>query len=344
MSIEQEFENFLQVGCPVAFHSDPFVKDAPRYTTVVRGWRKPSYILIDRPKFGGRFAAIRENQPCVIRFVRDGRACAFDSLVLDWDTRTHNAYCRIEWPRDFKVVVFRRFERIKLDLPCTLAIGSTQESGEIIDLSIGGCRIVTKAFVAADTNLSLSFVLPDGCPIENVQCEVRNVQATGDVSYVGCEFIAGQICVESNVAFYITTMLERMGVRSADAENILIIDTSPGAALDFRRVLHGRGYEAFIATEIVDGLARLRLAPPGLLLVNASLGDLSGLLLTRLVRMTNGLESLPIFIYNVTEPGTEEKAKAAGATGCFSAAAPTLQVVNAIVNHLMSAKAHQQSP
>ncbi len=343
MSAEQDFEPYLQVGCPIAFHSDPFDKDAPRYSSVIRGWRKPSYILVDRPKIGGRFAAIRENQPCVIRFVRDGKACAFDSLVLDWDTRTHNAYCRIEWPRLFKIVVFRHFERIKFDLPCDLFIGDAQESGEIVDLSIGGCRITTKAPVPANTTLSLSFVLPDGCPVDHVQCEVRNVQPMGDGSCLGCEFVEGQICVESNVAFYITTILERAGVRSANVEFILIIDIAPGLALDIRRVLQGRGYETLIATEIVDGLARLRLTPPGALLINASMGDLDSLMITRLVRMTNGLESLPIFLYNGNEPAMDAKAKALGASGCFTATTPAEQVVNGIVTYLMAANMRRRT-
>ncbi|HOT49765.1 MAG TPA: flagellar brake domain-containing protein, partial [Candidatus Hydrogenedentes bacterium] len=134
MSADQDFEPYLQVGCPVAFHSDPFVKDAPRYSSVIRGWRRLSYVLVDRPRIGPHFAAIRENQPCVIRFVRDGKACAFDSLVLDWDTRMHNAYCRVEWPREFKVVVFRRFERVKVELPSSLFFRGGEDSGTVVDL------------------------------------------------------------------------------------------------------------------------------------------------------------------------------------------------------------------
>lgn len=343
MNEEHDFEQYMQVGCPVVFHSDPFVKEAPRYSTTVRGWRRLSYILLDRPKISGRFAAIRENQPCVIRFVRDGKACAFDSLVLDWDTRPHNAYCRIEWPRDFKVVVFRRFERIKVDLPCDIHAGNTPESGRVMDLSIGGCRVSMQNAIPDDTNLSLSFVLPDGCPIEHVQCRVRNAQPAGDFFCMGCEFAEGQICVESNVAFYITTMLERTGVRSANAETILIIDPTPGVAMDVRRVLQARGYETFIATEIVDGFAHLRLAPPGALLINTEQGDLDGFLLARLVRMTNGLESIPIFLYNSTGPEQAERAKALGAAACFAAITPPAQMVNTIVTSLMAAKMQHRS-
>jgi len=344
MSTDQDFEPYLQVGCPVAFHSDPFVKDAPRYSTVIRGWRKASYILMDRPKIGVHYAAIRENQPCVVRFVRDGKACAFDSLVLDWDTRACNAYCRVEWPREFKIVVFRRFERIKVELPCEFFIGSDRNSGEVLDLSIGGCRICTRASMSVNTLLPLSFVLPDGCPVDRVQCEVRNVQPVGEASYVGCEFVEGQICVESNVAFYITTMLERTGVRSADAETILILDLAPGTAREVRRILQARGYETFIATDVVDAFARLRIAPPGALLINASLGELDGLLIARLVRMTPGLESLPLFLFNVPEPGVDEKAKTIGASGCFAAETSPVQLVNTIVTRLMTARMHRRTP
>ena len=338
MNAEQDFEPYLQVGCPIAFHSDPFVKDAPRYTSVIRGWRRLSYVLVDRPRIGPHFAAIRENQPCVIRFVRDGKACAFDSLVLDWETRAHNAYCRVEWPREFKVVVFRQFERVKIESPCSLFVGGGEDSGTVVDLSIGGCRICTKASVPVNTAFSLSLVLPDGCPVERVACEVRNVLPVGEMFYLGCEFKEGQIGVENNVAFYIATVLERTGVRSAHAETILLFDSQPGLAREIRRILQGRGYETFISTDIVDTFARLHFMPPGALLINATLGELDGLPVARIIRKSHGFETLPIFLYNGGDPGVNEAAKAAGATGGFPAGMPPVQVVNAVVTQLMAAR------
>ena len=331
---EADLEPFVSVGCPVVFHSDPFSKEAPRYLTIIRGWRKPSYLLIDRPKITGRYAAIRGNQPCVVRFVREGKACAFDSLVLDWDTRQHNAYCRIEWPRSVKVVAFRKFERVKVQLPCRLKVGAATYAAEIHDLSIGGCRLQTTKPIEAGAKAKLHFTLPDGSLIDPVECVIRNAQDVRGETYLGCEFPEGQVCVESHIAFFITTTLERAGVHTSRGNEILVIDEDPVHVAELRRIFQDRGYTALVSAGMMDGLVRLRAAPPDAVLMSQSQKELSGLLAARLISMTPGLESLPIFLHDAREDSLADQARQMGVKGCFRAGTPPLDIVNHVVTHL----------
>ena len=338
---ELDPEDYLAVGGPIVFHSDPFSKTAPRYTSIVRGWRKLSYILLDRPKLAGRVAALRENHPCVIRFVRNGVACAFDSLVLDWDNRQYNAYCRIEWPKSIRAVTFRRFERAHIEIPCKLFFAGTQDRGHIDDLSIGGCRISTEAPVPVNTSLELSFTLPDGCEVDRVQCSARNVQLAGDKYLVGCEFIPGQVCIESNVAFFITTMLERSGARSTAGGDILIIDEDQRLATEIRKYLIERGHDALIAAETLDGLSRVRTATPAALLISCGQKDLPAAQILQLVKRTRGLETLPVFLFSNTDPAADAHAKQLGAVAVFRTDMAPNQIAGAIASYLTAtAKSH----
>jgi CheY-like chemotaxis protein/c-di-GMP-binding flagellar brake protein YcgR len=332
---EKDLEPFLGVGCAVVFHADPLSKSAPRYTSILRGWRKPSYVLLDRPKLGDRYAAIRDNQPCVIRFVREGRACAFDSMVLDWDTRQYNAYCRVEWPKKVHVVGFRKFERVKLQVPCRIDSGEEQMEGQLQDFSAGGCRLGVPKPIAPGAAIKLSFILPDGCPVDGVRCVVRNMQTVEEKTYLGCEFIEGQVAVESNMAFYITTTLERGSLRPSSAEKILIIDENPAAVIDLRRELQGRGFEVLIATETLDGLSEVRLNPPTALILNQAQPDLPGLNALRLVKMTRGLEKLPVFVYNA-EANLVARAEQLGAAGCFPSGLSSAEFADAVATYLIT--------
>lgn len=55
---KKDVEPYLTVGCPMVFHLGPAAVEAPRCPTVVHGWRKAGYILLDRPRIGGRTAGM----------------------------------------------------------------------------------------------------------------------------------------------------------------------------------------------------------------------------------------------------------------------------------------------
>lgn len=328
---EADLEPYLVVGNPVTFHSDPFRKDAPRYKSAIRGWRSPVYVMLDRPKLGDRYVVMAQNQPCIIRFVSGGYACAFDTQVLDWDKRRHHAYFRIAWPNAVKVVGFRKHERVMVSIPCMIKAGEAVNEGTVTDLSIGGCCVTLGVPISPGETVALAFRLSNGYTIEDASALVRNARKVGGQTQIGCEFVEGQETVTSDIAFYVNTRLDRGKTCGEDERRVLIIDHDEKTTKALRKCLQDRGFEVFSAPGLVDGLYRLRVVPPNALLVNQRLQDLTGIELSRIVRHTSGYESMPLFVYGGDSPELEQQAKEAGATQYFQANQTIDEIVDGVV-------------
>jgi len=330
-----DVERYLSVGCPVVVDSDPTRDTGRRYSSTVRGWCGPAYILIDRPMVQGRLAALRENQPCVIRFVDRGRACAFAAVVLDWDNRPHHSYCRVSWPQSLKAVSFRKFERVPVDVPCELTIDDKAAAGQLVDISIGGCMVCIEADLAADAEPLLSATLPSGHAIDDVRCIVRNIRgAPGGKSYMGCEFVPDQVTVESDVALFIATSMGRGQQDASATPGVLIIDQNPKQAVLLRHLFESRGSRVILATGTVDGVSSLRLSNTQAVMVNQTQDDLAGVLTVQLIKRTRGLESLPVFLYGGEAEDLAAKAEQAGATQYFPPGMTAPQIVSLVTEHL----------
>jgi c-di-GMP-binding flagellar brake protein YcgR len=325
-----DLEPHISVGCAVSFQPDVMTKEGPRYQTVIRGWSKPAHILIDRPKLGGRFVAMHERQVCVVRFVREGKAYAFDSVVLEWDSRQTDAYCRIAWPKAFQVVPFRKFERARMQLPCRAEAGADSCNAQIVDMSIGGCRLQTPQPIQIGTALSLNFTLPDGSLMNGVRCTVRNARETAEQAYLGCEFDPGQICVESHIAFFLAMMLDRTGVRNTRASEVLLIDDDLAQAPELRKAFQAQGLAMLAFGNMMDGLMRLRAVLPRAVLLNENQKQLPGVAAARLIHLTPGLESIPIYLYKTKGREVAEEARSAGIQRSFADDEPTSDVANQI--------------
>jgi len=341
----KDAEPYLGVGCPMVFQIGPAANsDAPRATTVVRGWRKPSYILLDRPRMGERFAAIREQQPCAVRFVHEGKACAFESMILDWDTRQHNSYCRIGWPASIDVVTFRKFERVKTSVPCTIEVESECIEAVVVDLSLGGCGVRASEHpqLTVGKTVCLSFILPDGSFLERVETIIKNVRTVHEKLLLGCEFVEGQVGVDNDIAFYIKTRLERHDVSDDLKQRILVICEHQQPASMLRRLFEQRGFEVALAGATVDGLARLRLFSPLAVVVYEHQADLQGALTTQMIHKTRGLEGLDVFLFGGNDDGFEQRAHQAGAVAAFPAAVSPVEVARSVLSSVAGRKQPSQ--
>lgn len=332
MAEEKDLEAYLSVGCPLVLHPEPFQAAAPRYATRVRGWSKSSYLLIDRPRIHHRFAAIRENQPCIVRFLSNGRACAFDTMILDWDTRQYHSYCRISWPTNVETVSFRKFERVRAEIPCSFEINKEEYTGIIEDISIGGCRIRTSVSLENETLLRMDLNLPDGSLLEQIRAVVKNVRAAGEEFLLGCQFEEDQPEVESDIAFYVTTVLERGEVRMPERPRIIIIDENRTISSVLRNLLEQKGMEVFSAFGTLDGLSRLRLGAPNAVLISEKMSDLAGVDSIKMIRATRGLETLPIYLYGGAL--SAEEATEAGATEYFEQRVPAIKIARHVAAEL----------
>jgi CheY-like chemotaxis protein len=294
-------ERFMEVGAVAMLHTEPHRKDGPRFRTVFRGWRKSVHVLLDRPKTElGSFVSLHEGQPCVMRFLHEGRACAFDTQVIDWDTRRVNPYLRIRWPQSLEYIGFRKFERIKLASPCVLVLNDGQRlNAELVDLSLGGCGITCNSPVTAGMCLTFSFTMPDGMVVENVDIIVRNVRESAEQFLLGAQFLPGQDIIENDVAFYVTNSLERARAEQGDllTPRILIIDDNQDQMAKLKENFEAQGYSVLLANNTVEGIFRMRMSNPLAAVISAEMSDLPGIDLCRLLKANRQFEHLPVFVY-----------------------------------------------
>jgi ActR/RegA family two-component response regulator/c-di-GMP-binding flagellar brake protein YcgR len=330
------FERFLSVGTIVIFHLDPNRKDGPRCKTVVRGWRKSSHIMVDRPLTqSGAYLAMHEGQACVARFVQDGLACAFDTVVVDWDTRKHSPYMRISWPKQLEYVSFRRHERIRLAMLCDLHwLNGSSTVGTIKDISVGGCGIFTNICCEANSTVKMDFALPDGSRMLGVDAVVRSTREAGEQFFLGCEFAPDQEQVSGDLAFYITTSLSRM---RADARNndskpcVLLLEPDQVVIARVRQGLERRGIEVIPADNAIEGFYRLKMSQPVAVAVNQQMEDLPGLDLCRIISMSPDFARLPVFVYGGDMPEIGALVAAVGGKAYFQ---PGLTMIPDVVQAL----------
>lgn len=318
---EDEVEKLLQVGLMVVLCTDPDLHTERRYRSFIRGWHRPFQLVVDRPKSRNRPAPLREDQPCVIRFANEGRACAFGTHIIDWENRLDAAYCRIAWPQAIEVASFRKHQRIPVALGCTIELSDgSKVKGQICDLSQGGCRMRADSEIPEGIMVKVSFTLPDGSLLDDVATIVRNARMVDGEMQLGCQFDEGQEDVEDHITFCIATLLdhERAATQRGFMRHILIIDDNPETSKTLRLSFEAQGWSAYSAASALDGLLRLRLLPPAALLVSQQQNDLPGYDLARTVKFSRGFELLPVFIYGPTQNGARQKAIEVGAREYFS--------------------------
>ena len=326
---DRDLSEYLAVDEVAVLHLNLTAQWSPRYKAVVRGWCKPYYIIMDRPKYGGRLVHMQKNDSCVVRFLSEGKACGFNSTVMDFDNRVVGPTCLITWPQHIEVLTFRKYKRVKVFAPCQFSLENAVLDGEVQDVSVSGCRVLTSAKIMENARIDLTFTLPDGVPIEKIHAIVRNVQYREGTSLLGCEFAEGQQHLQSDIAFLAGSLLQR----TAGGENVsrvLIVDENDARAMQLRKVFEARGWLAFTTSNSIEGLLRLRMIVPNALLISDNQKDLPGLQLLSLLQSTRGMEAVPVFIYGGEEPH-RVPALAAGAAGFFTSNASVEQICTAVV-------------
>ena len=319
MAQSRDIEKYLAVGTVVMFHTSSAQKGGARYRTAIRGWHNPSHILLDRPKISkDRFVVLQENQACVVRYLAEGTACAFNCSVRSWDHRKYHACLRVTWPNEIECVAFRKFERVKVTLPCLLTVGEDEVAGELRDLSLGGCGFTCAREVEKDATVSLSVTLPGVAELQGIQAVVRASRTTGQGALVGCEFTPGQAHAEYDIASYVSAVLGSSG-RGEGLRNgpILVVENDEKMSQRLKENLKRRGYGTVLTSNTIDAAHRLRTASPDAVLLSATLSDLPGVDLCRVIKTNKVFAELPVFVYGGEGADTEAKAKAAGATGYF---------------------------
>ncbi len=278
--------------------------------------------------------ALQEGLRCTLQFIREGMACSFEAEVIDWDNRRFNPCVRFSWPAEVRSASFRRFERVKVNVPCTLLRDGVQSEGSISDVSMGGGSVLVNRAFPSGTMIEMSFILPDGCAVNLVKAVVRSVHDKGANSIMGCEFLTGQEMVENDIAFYIMMTLAAM---RGDAQGqssglrVLVFEHDTNRSLDIRKAFEKTGFEVFVAVNLVDGMYRLRLSGPAAVLIDQGFADISGVEICRIIKRSPDFSQMPVYVFGGHEPEFAKKVSATGGSqyfpesvGLFAAMARTL--------------------
>lgn len=338
-SSDFSFEDTLSVGQAVVVDPDPQDEDKSlRFSAFIRGWMKDEYILLDTRMETNRSTTLNRGQLCVLRFIAEGVAYAFTARVTDLGAGAYYDYARIAWPTEVKRVSVRRHERVEVNIPCTVEVGGGAPiQGELLDLSVGGCRVVLPNSIGKGEKALLSFNLPDGGALSQLSGIVRNVVASKSGHSVGFEF--QDLSEDSNreIGFYVAAVLNRHRTPAQQRPWVLVVDPKPERVGPLKEALEQQGVTVITEDNAATGITRLAVSTPSVLLLGYDQSPCTGLEVCRVIRTAARFASLPVFVYG--EDASKEKdllaqAEKAGATGAFPSISITEPIARAIKNIL----------
>ncbi|GMW01085.1 MAG: hypothetical protein AMXMBFR84_22220 [Candidatus Hydrogenedentota bacterium] len=307
-------EKFFHVGQLAFFHLEPRDPAQLGVKCYIRGWQRGSYVLVDMPDPGEHH--LRTGQGCSIRFVTDeGCACRFVSKIGDLGSGICFSFARVAWPSMVANMPIRRHQRLAFSCPCTVfSDEATSVPANIIDLSRGGCKIDCAMPFAKDTQLHLSFRLPDGSIIDGIPASVLSISRGKHTQTVRCLFVDPEESHIYDIEFYIASTLARQRGSMDAIRRVLLVEPNEREAERIWVMLRDRGFEAFITHNLVDAFFQLRNQPPAGVLINASMPSVSGVQACRTLRGMRQFKNLPIVIYGPDVPNLKKEAVDAGVT------------------------------
>ena len=302
MSTVVPVESYLCVGIPVFLDVQSDRGNTKRAKSKLRGWVPREYILLDLPGSHEEAAFILKDAPCVLRFVHQGEACGFDSKIMDW-CDMGLPFFRIQWPSSVQTLHVRKHARVPVQLACKVGWTDGEEDGEINDLSVSGCGVLANRLFKVGSGIRLTFTLPDGSPLRNVRATVCRSRPQGSQVVLGCQFLEDTRGDRDPLVFFISTTLSRMGVEPLSGRRVLVLHDEETNLKPLVSAFERAGVQVITAKGAVDGFYRLRMAPPGCLLIDVnqpliSVTDVCGAIL-----QTPGFENTPLFLLGDTEDG-----------------------------------------
>jgi c-di-GMP-binding flagellar brake protein YcgR len=312
----------LSVGQPVIIelNADGGEGRHPRVRSTIRGWSDGQYVLLDWPDESGESARIGKHMPCFVRYLHEGCACGFACRVAEQEL-VRRAQFEVTWPMKFEVMRIRQHDRIGVNVHGTIYSAEGKPlKGEVVDISIGGCRLMLEQDAAEGDELDVTFPLHPGLEIERVPVHVCSVQPHEDLWAVGCEFGKLDARTRHDIEFFIATAEERVrGMRLA-AKRVLVLEEDFDQLAGLRQFLAEAGYEVATAASLVDAFYRLRLYPPDAFIVRGNLKELPAGEVCRIVRNTRGCGQLPIILSYLgpnEKPPTNVSDEAQGTAATF---------------------------
>tara|TARA_B100000959_G_C14954165_1_gene612991 strand:+ start:828 stop:1493 length:666 start_codon:yes stop_codon:yes gene_type:complete len=170
----------VSVGCPTA--------TADKGMSVIRGWRRDNYLLMDIPKFKRAFPVKSYVKDIwVVRYIFQGKVIGFSAKG-----KTEIPPCdlfALKYPDNVETHLLRNQSRAYLNMPIRLHTSRDPDKGDnykgmTTDISAGGVRIKLPERIKSSDSYFLTIHLPTGKTLEYILCKI--IKSSYDSR--GCEF------------------------------------------------------------------------------------------------------------------------------------------------------------
>ena len=183
-------------GTTVLFES-PHIADS-RTQTFFRGCKQDEYLILDYPENEtGVPLTLKDGMPCIIRFLHQGRAFAFQSII-DKVLRYPYPFIFVTYPSELDSLNLRDSERHNVRFQAVYHQKSAEDApkddqiGTILDLSDRGCLLETDQPQTQESLLLLSFKLPNQKAIKNLAAKVRRISRREESYRLGLMFMVSE--------------------------------------------------------------------------------------------------------------------------------------------------------
>ena len=175
----------LPVGLQLFLEREPAQAGRKMRTEVV-GHSEGEYIIVRTPRHQGRLVHSSLYEEFIVRYFLDGVVFGFQTRPIQIAGPPVNLWF-VAYPRDLQRVSLRASPRVELFIPVRRGIAGPKNEA-VLDLSATGALLKLSECPEVRTSLEVSFVLPNGQPVENLGALVRRVERTETGSLTGVEF------------------------------------------------------------------------------------------------------------------------------------------------------------
>jgi len=180
-----KIKDYFKVGLPLSLHEE-IADKTTYYQTELIGWKRNQFLVADSPLLDGRPVKISKGIAYIGHFQILRTVYGFETSVLDIGSKPFPIIF-LTYPEVIKEMYLRRHKRAKINVPASIYSIVTR-TGDIMDLSEGGCLMATEYYYEVGAEFYLSFQLPKGPTIEHIKAIVRNVRRSQSKILLGIEF------------------------------------------------------------------------------------------------------------------------------------------------------------
>ena len=180
-------EDIFEVGLPVSIETEY------KYylTTHIIGWERDLFVLTGIAHLTGKSGHLKVNEPCKIRFLKEGVAYGFQTGILAVNANPFPVLF-FRYPQTIEQFKIRKFDRIKSNFPAQLldSAGTRIADATVTDISEGGCgmkiSVARRTELACEKEYTLAFRIleTDMC----IGCAIRKMRVSADTRCLGIEF------------------------------------------------------------------------------------------------------------------------------------------------------------